>query len=486
MVDVVFFQPISGFYDRVSKQLPLGLLYASSYLYKEGYSVKIIDQAVDSNWKLHLKNELIKKPLFLGITCKTGGQILNALRGSKIANEYEIPVIWGGPHPTLLPKQTLQNKYVDIVVIGEGEKTTYELAKTIEKEKSLKNVRGIAYKDKKQKIHINREREVVDLDTLPSPPITLLNYKKYSTFTSKRIFNLESSRGCPFNCAFCYVPSLKRERNWRAMSPKRTVDLIKLFVEKYGIDGVDFVDYNFFVDIKRVKEIIKLLFKEKLNIEWNSESLRIDIVSKMPHQLISELERSGLRFVALGIESGSERILKLINKGITIKEAISVNKKLSRYKFITPQYNFMIGIPSETTEDWRKTTDLMLKLKSDNSNAYMQPLSPYLPYPGTKLFEVACDYGFSFPQKLEEWIGIDYPFWFSKVPWLNKKEKKIMKTLYIASLFIDNKARSRLYGSTFSKIIKNFSYLYKPIAKFRLKRHFTSFVFEGELLNLLQ
>jgi radical SAM superfamily enzyme YgiQ (UPF0313 family) len=300
-----------------------------------------------------------------------------------------------------------------------------------------------------------------------------------------RIVSIESSRGCPYNCSFCYVSSNKNLRIWRALSAKKTVERIEIVINELKADGVDFIDYNFFVNLKRVKKIITLLRKERIDMIWCTESLRIDLAKKMTHSFLNLLEESGLRWVAIGVESGSERILKLLRKGITIKDVININRKLKKHKLITPQYNFMAGIPTETPNDLKKTTDLMLKLLEENPRACFQPLSAYTPYPGTDLFNLAVEFGFKPPDRLENWAILDYPTWLFHIPWLNEKEKKKLQILYFSSLFIDKKADLRLSGGSLATLSKLFSHVYSPIARFRLKNHFVKFAPEINLIKKL-
>jgi radical SAM superfamily enzyme YgiQ (UPF0313 family) len=485
MSDVIFFQPHGGTYELVSKQLPLGLLSISTFLDREGYKVRIIDQRVEKNWEKKLKRGLKKRPICFGLTCMTGQQILNALEVSKLVKkESDVPVVWGGPHPTVMPEQTLENENIDIVLRGEGEITTDEVVKCLESEKPLNNVKGIFFKDEKGEMNRTEPRPPLDLNKLPTLPYHLVDVKKYSILNMGRIFSIESSRGCPYRCTFCYVGSNEYTRIWRGMSAEKIIENVRIVVEKFGADGIDFVDYNFFVDLKRVKRMVDLLKKEKMDITWNCEGARIDTMKRMDHGFLNSLEKSGLRWMAMGVESGSERILKLLNKGMSVEDVIRVNKKLSEHKLIIPQYNFMCAIPTETIEDLKRTTDLILKLLKDNIQACFQPLSAYIPYPGTELFNLAVKHGFDPPSRLEDWVYLDYPSWLKRIPWLSGKERNMMEVLYFSSLFVDDKANLRLWGNSLSVLVRIFSQFYRPIARIRLKHYLTCFSPEVKLMKL--
>ena len=261
MSDVLLFQPATGFYDKIVKSIPLGLLSISRYLDKEGYKIKIIDQRVDGNWQNNLKKELKKSPICFGTTSATGYPIYNALNASKfVKDNSDIPVVWGGIHTTLLPKQTIANKNIDVVMKGEGELTFYNLVKDIEKNKSLENVKGICYKEGR-KIIENVNASYLDLNELPLVPYHLIKFKDYSQFSYGRDISMETSRGCPMNCTFCYEPVVSNHK-WRCMEPKKVIENIKYVVDKFKVNNIWFLDDNFFVDIKRANKIVDGIINE--------------------------------------------------------------------------------------------------------------------------------------------------------------------------------------------------------------------------------
>jgi len=478
MTDVILFQPSMGFYDSVVKSVPLGLLSISRYLDREGYKIKIIDQRVDKNWENNLKKELKKLPICFGTTSTTGYQILNALTASKIVkNESDIPIVWGGIHPTLLPKQTLMNKNIDVVTKGEGELAFYNLVKNIEKNKSLEDIKGICYK-KGNKIIENANGPFLDLNKLPQTPYHLVNLNDYSQFSFGKDISMETSRGCPNNCAFCFG-LLFNKRKWRSIEPTKVIENIKFVVDKFKVNNIWFPDDNYFNDIKRANKIAEGIINEGLDIHWNCEA-HVNSLSEFTDKNLSKIEKSGLRWLELGVESGSQKILDLINKNITPKQVISLNKKLKDLDNIIPKYNFISGFPSETDEDLKKTTDLILKLLKDNSNAIIQTLFSVTPYPRTEIFNIAVKNGFIPPTDLEGWINFNPESWMSNIPWLNKKQIKNLKLLYFSSLFIDDKLS--VHKKSF--ILELFKKIYKPIGKYRFKSHSTKFPIELLLLDL--
>lgn len=200
--------------DKYS-QLPLGLLSAASTIV-EDYEVKIIDQRLDTNWAKKVDSES-QNSICVGITSMTGEQILNGIEISKIAKK-NTSVIWGGIHPTLLPKQTLENKYINFIVRDEGEITFQLLLNTLKSKNNFCNIKGIGYKDVSG-IHINGMPNYVDLNNLPDLPYHLLDMNKYIVKRDgfQRCLTLETSRGCPHNCSFCSNPVIHK-RKWRSLN----------------------------------------------------------------------------------------------------------------------------------------------------------------------------------------------------------------------------------------------------------------------------
>lgn len=480
MSDVILFQPsltyAEGLQNLLFKPLlPLGLLSVSTFVEKE-YEVKIIDQRIDKNWEKTLRKELNKRPICVGITCMTGPQIIHALKCSKIVKENNIPVIWGGIHPSLLPEQTLRNENVDIVIEGEGELAFYKVVKCLEKKKSLRGIHNVWYKEN-GKIRNNKRGPFLDLNELPDIPYHLVDVKNYlpKRFGVKAL-PLESSRGCPFSCAFCYN-KLLNFNTWRCQTAEKVLERIKKINDELRIKGIFFVDDNFFVSPKRVEQIAKGIIKNKYDIKWELQGGHIKFLGNASGKYLKTLERSGLHRVAIGIESGSKRILNLIKKGITIRQVLKFNRKIKNYDIIC-FYNFIIGFPTESREDVRLTLELMNKLRKENKKARLQ-LFIYIPYPGTEIFNLSIKNGLKVPTTLEEWgdFSWDHPL----VPWISYNDKKLFKFLQFLINFVDYKPND-LWNSRFLVCLAN---IYRPIAKLRVEKSFFKFMIEKKLVDLV-
>ncbi len=338
MSGVILVQPKVGFIDKVVYEttIPLALL-SISRLIKNEFTVTIIDQRVEKNWRKKLLKELKKQPICVGLTSYTGKQIAYALEISKFVKQNsDIPIVWGGVHASSMPRQTLENPYVDIVIKGEGEVTFYELVRALKRNKPLKDIRGLWYKDN-GKIKSNVDRPFLDLNKLPDIPYGLINIDHYPTkVMGERTIYMESSRGCPFNCSFCYnLPYY--ECKWRYLNTPRLIENVLKVKTIFGnkIKNIRFSDSNFFASRKRTNEFVHKLKKESMDINWDAQA-HVKSLAQHTHRELEEMEKSNFKNVFIGIESGSDRILKLLNKSLTLPELYAFNKKLSKTK-ILPQ-----------------------------------------------------------------------------------------------------------------------------------------------------
>ncbi len=469
MKDIILIQPKAGPYEMLGARLPIGLLSIAAVPHNRGYKVKIIDQRLDNNWKQTLLNSLKNAPICVGITCMTGKQIYYALEAAKLVKQYDkdIPIIWGGVHPTLLPEQTLKNQYVDIIVLREGDYTFMELVDALEKNKSLSNIKSIAYKQNSKIVKNNESDFIKDLDSLPELPYDLVHMDSYTSLNIEgKSIDFVTSRGCPFRCSFCYNNYFNKSR-WRAFSAKETVQRLKNVVEKYKIKTVYFQDDNFCADISRLKAILQGIIKEKLDINWGTLGLRVDTAKLMNNDFLTLMQKSGCVNVDIGAESGSERILKMIDKKISVKDMIAVNKRLSKFPFIV-KYTFIIGFPTETKPETLATVKASLKLVKENQHAYT-PYFVFTPFPGTPMYESAIKHGFSPPKSLEEWARFTADEWYFKFKsWLSPSKIREFNSIAFTSMFANSNIRYKI-----NKASTRFLFdVYHPIAKLRFKNNF--------------
>lgn len=395
---------------------PLGLLYVGDALKKKGYDVKIF-HCTPNEIKKYSKIIVKKDPMFVGFSVITGNQTkFSAEMSKEIKNRGDVPVVWGGPHPTLLPKQCLEEDYIDIVVHGEGEETSADLARTLEKRRDLNKVRSIGYKDKKNNIRLTGQRPLIENIDKFKLDWDLIDVRDYLSseplWGCKRVLAHVTSRGCPFNCAFCYNLIFNRRR-WRCHSKEHIISDIEFLKSEFGIDGIKYSDDNFFINRKRSLEIAKAV-----NLPWHAD-ININFITR---QYIKKLAETNVKAFLLGAESGSNRILNLINKGITAGDIIKCCKIVSKFPEIHAKYSFILGVPTETWVETQKTIDVILRLHDiDPKSSYT--VGPYLPYPGTPFYDLAIKHGFTPPERTEDWHVLDR--WEAKLdltwlPWADK------------------------------------------------------------------
>ncbi len=417
----------------VKAQAPMALLCLASVLRENGHTIKIFDHNVENNginWCLKFNPELI------GFTSFTGPMIRDALTLSGIFRKYlEVPIVWGGVHASLLPVQTVNDPRVDMCVVGEGEETIVELADNLERTRELNEIKGLVWKkvtNGSTKIIENAPRAFIkDLDALPFPAWDLLDAKKYQATSmglkrsSQTLFAIQSSRGCPFQCGFCYN-TIFNKRTWRFKSAERVIEELSFLKEKFKVDRVNFKDDNFVVNKKRAVKICKGIYKDKMDINFAIDC-RVDLLTT---PLAKYLKVAGCDQIFFGVESGSPRILRFIKKGITLDQAYK-SIKICRDVKIQSTTSFVIGFPTETLEDVIQTKNFINHLKPDNLL-----LKIFVPYPGSFLYDYVVNNAlFSPPTKLEDWAipWTNSNYKISQVPpeILNKLNRRIISSFYL-------------------------------------------------------
>ncbi|MHB0914825.1 MAG: B12-binding domain-containing radical SAM protein [Thermoleophilia bacterium] len=392
------------------RYFPLGLLSIGSALQESGdYDVRIIDERFD-DWRGIVTGLLADSDvLFVGVTGCTGFEISGGLDFSRLVrqNAPDVPIVWGGWHASSVPEETVSSDLVDIVVRGQGERTIVELAQRLESgSRDLAGIDGLTYRNPEGNIVSEPDRDIVPADDLPPTDYSLVDIARYLKFkdgTPARLFYM-SSIGCPFNCSFCSIASVY-QRHWSSKNPERVISEISGFVNDYGIESVEFDGTIFFANTKWAKSMLRALIDSGLKLDYVT-STRADIIVKWDDEMKDLIRRSGFKAIGVGAESGSQRMLDIIDKKIKV-ENITDSLKVLKELGIDPAYTFMFGIPGETIDDAHLTLKLMKELKQ------IMPASRiagffYHPFPGSKIYrEYQKHYNIS-NLTLEEWA--DYSF----------------------------------------------------------------------------
>ena len=285
-------------------------------------------------------------------------------------------LVVGGPLPTLDPSSYLE--VFDVVVLAEGEETMLALASSHERSESFSGVTGIAYRDNGE-VHLNPPRKFVsNLDSLPFPARDLFDNDAYKQFYARRfgysISPLISSRGCPFSCDFCSRPVFGQ--SFRTRSAANIVDEVEEIV-RLGYDRVWFADDCFTLNRSQLLTVCGELIKRRLNVGWECLS-RVDT---MDTEVAARMRQAGCVRVFFGIESGTDAVLGLMQKQITVEQA---RKAVYNAKQAGLQVGafFILGYPGENDETVLSTVRFASSLPLD----YLSFTLPY-PIPGTPLFE---------------------------------------------------------------------------------------------------
>ncbi len=478
MSEIVLVFPRMALNEKLDKpNLPLSVITLGTMLLEKGYKVTVIDQRTDSDWQKSLTQALERKPLMVGISCLSGPPIHFGLQIAAFVKERsKVPVVWGGLHPTLEPNTTIEHPLVDMLVVGESEVSIVELAQALEGSLPLSKVGGLIYKTNGG-IVSNPEGELIPFSEIPPLRLDLVDYTKYRQrahgFKEERVaVFIETSRGCCNRCAYC--TRSKRPNRWRAYTPEETLMRFKYYKQNFGIDLFILADENFFVDLRRVEKIIDLLEKENLGIYWDG-SCRPEYISKrIDVNLLNRLEKVGFRSTIIGAESGSDRMLKFINKGCSSEDIILANRKLAKTK-IRPGYVSIVGFPTETVEDVQLTENMVQTLVEENPSAATF-IVKLIPTPGSVILDECVKAGFPMPRSLEDWINIFDPLFLNKNTWIREDTMEyIMRNEYYFQL---------LSKRTGHVIFKLGYFIFSPIHKLRNKFRFYGFPFEAWLYNL--
>ncbi|MFH1593038.1 MAG: radical SAM protein [Candidatus Woesearchaeota archaeon] len=366
------------------RDVPLSLAYIGAVLKESGHNVRVHDPAPYE--KLNLLDTLKQfEPEVVCFTCNTINMV-ETLRMLDIVKEWNphTKTILGGPHPSSMPGETLSYKNVDFIVIGEGEETIKELVSELEKKNTdFSKIKGIGFKTPKLKF-TERRPLIENLDSLPFPDRDMFPMKWYTqTSTSIRgqwlsTVTLMTSRGCPYNCAFCASKSIWG-RSFRTHSAGRVIEELEFVLEKYRVDAVKLIDDTFYVDKKRILQICNEIKNRKLDFVWAAQA-RTDLQDE---EIMKSISESGCIQLAFGVESGSNKVLKAMNKLNMAENAVPAFKLCKKYGIRTIA-NFMLGNPEEEIEDVEMTRRLAHELDADYVDFYITT-----PFPGTPLYEQA-------------------------------------------------------------------------------------------------
>jgi anaerobic magnesium-protoporphyrin IX monomethyl ester cyclase len=415
---VVLYNPNAVFFT-----LPLALLAIGSELDPERYEVVIIDGRLDPDAAATVVAHL-DGALCLGVTVLTGAPISDALRVSRAAKAArpDLPVIWGGWHPSMFARECLDEPSVDVTVRGQGEETFAEIVERLAAGQSLEGCAGCTVRLGDRTIVENPARPLAPVDRFRAHDYGLIPVERYFQLKGKRQLDYISSQGCNFRCAFCSDPFVYG-RKWVGLEPARMALRLKELWDRYHFDDVNFQDETFFTKRQRVQVLAEKILESGMKISW-AATMRADQGVRLPDEVWKLCKQSGVRRLLVGVESGSNEMLQRIRKDIRIEQVFQTAEKMLQHR-IAGHFPFIVGFPDESDSSIRSTLECAKRLRSMSPD-FLTPIYYFKPYPGSELVIEAVARGFRLPQTLEQWSRFDYVAG-TPGPWVSPEKFRLIE-----------------------------------------------------------
>jgi len=400
MKKIVLYNPKAVFYD-----MPLALLSIGSCFNPKEFEVCIVDARVEED-AYDLLIAACKDAICLGVTALSGTPLKDALIATRLIKENlpDLPVVWGGWHPSLFPTDLLeQEPAIDITVSGQGEETFQEIVAAIVNGQSFKGIKGTAFRDG-EKVIKNPARLLSDMDELPPVNYDLIDVEKYFKAKGRRQFDYISSTGCFFRCSFCADPFVFK-RKWTSISPERMGKELAHWHYKFDFDDLNFQDETFFTYQKRSVEIAQTLVDIGARFTW-AATMRADQGTRLSESNFELLKKSGFRRALIGVESGSQEMMDWLKKDIKIEQVLECADRCKEYG-ISAIFPFIIGFPGESNQSVIHSINFVKTLRN-KSHLFQTPIFYFKPYPGSEITQQAIKDGYELPNSLEDWSDFDY------------------------------------------------------------------------------
>ncbi len=449
--------------------LPFGAMALSAYLKQKGANCKVISTALPN--AVEEISSGLKDADLVGISSMSGPYLSYAISVAQNIRKIrpQLPIVWGGPHASLLEGELIINNLADYVIKGVGERSLLSLVDAIDKPGNIPAIPGLIWKDEGI-IRKNNPDTSFDINELPQLDYSLVSARYPFLLTNE--FSYFSSRGCPFNCSYC-VASLLYNRCWYDKSEDKVVNELEEAYKTFNFKSVFFWDDNLFIDIKRLNNILSRLDHSGIHFEW-SGFCRADLFSKFSDSTITDFKRLGLKWVSIGAESGSQKILDMLDKGITIDHIRQTAVKIRKWD-ISCDFSFMGGIPLESAEDFQKTLDLTRWIKSVNPSASVR-IFRFIPYPKMPILDSNKEISRFLPQNSYDWSQTTYQN--TSFPWVPKNMRDSLATVSTISLY-----SQRPSGLSFKNIILSILYY---VSQFRFKTGIFHLPFESFVIDRVQ
>jgi anaerobic magnesium-protoporphyrin IX monomethyl ester cyclase len=378
-----------------SEYMPFYFLYLAGYLEKHGFRTEIVDsheKSTDANFNIIMREIREKDPRYIGLAAFVTDYDVILDIAKAIKEHSDSKIIVGNAHPSLSPEDYLfEGSPFDVVVRGEGELTLKQFLLEYKVNSDNSHIKGIAYLEKGE-IKITANRELMDLSECGMPAYHKLDMNWYAKPSKHLIRRLTTScaviytgRGCPFNCGFCASNSVWQANDRTKENPvvrKRPVsdviEELRILQDKYRFDFFYILDDTFGIQEKDILSFCTAYKKSGLKMLWGAET-RVSCIKN--EKIIKEMKEAGCIQLDYGVETGSAKLLKIVNKGITIEQTVRAFS-LCRKNGIRTLANILINLPEETEEDLALTHDLLARIKPTWTSVGVTQ-----PYPGTKFYK---------------------------------------------------------------------------------------------------
>jgi len=399
---------------------PLGILYLGGTLKRAGHDVQLFDLANIPDWKTSQNLNKFLDADIIGVTSVTP-QFDDALEIKNMIKEQDPkkPVLLGGVHASSAPEECEKAGF-DAIALGEGEQAILHM------------IHDYATNKKFKKFYT--EELIPDLDTLPFPDRDLLDIKSYNyEVGGRKATTYFTQRGCPYRCSYCESP-LMGGFKVRYRSPESIAAEAKQVIDKYGLTGMMFFDDEFNLDYARTRKICKLL--KPLDIKFRCFA----VSGKADETLLREMKEAGCVEVAVGIESGSDKILKNIRKPATRainKKFLDVVKKIG----LNVKVFMIVGLPGETWETIRETEEFLDEVKIDDVNFNILQV-----YPGSFIAQSPLEYDLEFGTDWSKTYATSEPGKYEKLIQI-KTSAMTSQEIVKARNYLEHKFKPNLWNS---------------------------------------
>jgi len=378
-------------------EYPIYLAYVAAVLEKAGMEVEFIDAVVEEMSIPDFAEAAAKiNPDMVIIECSTPSIEYDLLTAKSLKEKMsDVFTVLVGSHPTFFHKEIMkENEQIDAICRGEFDLTVRDLAVVLSNGDDLDKVEGITYRNG-ERVQINRDRPLIEnLDELPFPARHIVKGDRYrqGTFTGKHCTTVVSSRGCPHRCTYCLWPRTLYGSRLRNRSAENVVAEMEQVVRDYHVDEIYFDDDSLALSRARILKICELINQEGISVKWIPQC-RVD---SMDEEVLEAMKEAGCHYIRFGVESGSQKMLDIMKKRITLSQ-IERAFELCRRVGIRTQAFFVFGIPGETRQTIRETIAFAKKLRPDSAQ-----FAVVIPHPGTELYEICQREGYLKYQSWED------------------------------------------------------------------------------------